>query len=477
MINVQDVLGLVGGRDLLPHRAHGLEERLVVHLGELQALGPEVLDGLALPVLEERPLVDGGLGAGLGDPLLHLGRLAGQELRRDQDGPRLGEEMKAGLGHVLHRLVDLGRPQRGVVDGGSLDHALLHRRVELGERQRRGVGAERAHRLDEGGILHHADLDALEIGRRAHRPLDRLDAAVAGAEVAEHLVAALLLDALGQQLAGRTLGDLDHVLLVLDQERQLHDVVGGREVGQAAGADAHLQGAELDALEQVALAAELGAAEHLHVELAARQLLRHFLELERAVLVRVRHRRVVRELDHGLGLGTGREAQADQGHDGDEQGEQSLHDVCPPGREGAIELPHRRGSGHDGGKRITRPRPRGTGVTPGRRSGSLHCRAATSGAIGSRHRNVAPPAALFSARIEPPCAVTIDRLIASPSPRPCRRNVTNGSNTCSSCSGGMPAPRSDTDSCTNPSSAWSRATAGARSPASRASHRRRSARD
>ena len=160
---IQNVLGLVGRGDLLPHRLHGLQERLVVHLGELQPLAPQILDGLALPVLEERALVHGRLGAGLQDPLLDLGRLAGQELGRDQDGPWLRQEMEAGLGHVLHRLVDLGGPQRGVVDGGALDHALLHRGVELGERQRGGVGAERAHRLDERGVLHHADLHALEV--------------------------------------------------------------------------------------------------------------------------------------------------------------------------------------------------------------------------------------------------------------------------------------------------------------------------
>src|SRR5262249_26306516 len=40
-------------------------------------------------------------------------------------------------------------------------------------------------------------------------------------------------------------------------------------------------------------------------------------------------------------------------------------------------------------------------------------------APGSRQRNVAPPPVLFSARIDPPCAVTIERLIARPRPRPC----------------------------------------------------------
>ena len=46
-------------------------------------------------------------------------------------------------------------------------------------------------------------------------------------------------------------------------------------------------------------------------------------------------------------------------------------------------------------------------------------RSRCTSAIGRRQRNVAPPSALFSARIEPPCAVTIERLMASPRPRPC----------------------------------------------------------
>ena len=46
-------------------------------------------------------------------------------------------------------------------------------------------------------------------------------------------------------------------------------------------------------------------------------------------------------------------------------------------------------------------------------------------------RKVAP-SALFAARIDPPCAMTIERLMANPSPRPSSRNVTNGSKTRSS---------------------------------------------
>ena len=61
----------------------------------------------------------------------------------------------------------------------------------------------------------------------------------------------------------------------------------------------------------------------------------------------------------------------------------------------------------------------------------VHAFAVTS-VTGRRQRNVAPPPALFSAQIEPPWSLMIERLMASPRPRPCGRNVTNGSNTRSS---------------------------------------------
>ena len=63
---------------------------------------------------------------------------------------------------------------------------------------------------------------------------------------------------------------------------------------------AHVHRAEPDAFEEIALAAELRTAEYLHLQLAARELLGDLLELERAILVRERHRCVVRELEDGL---------------------------------------------------------------------------------------------------------------------------------------------------------------------------------
>jgi len=51
-------------------------------------------------------------------------------------------------------------------------------------------------------------------------------------------------------------------------------------------------------------------------------------------------------------------------------------------------------------------------------SGQLACWTAPASATGRKHRNVAPPATLFSALIDPRCAPTIERLIARPRPRP-----------------------------------------------------------
>ncbi len=57
---------------------------------------------------------------------------------------------------------------------------------------------------------------------------------------------------------------------------------------------------------------------------------------------------------------------------------------------------------------------------------------------GSVKLNVAPPPSLFSARISPPCASTMPRLIDRPTPSPCDLVVKNGSNNRDKASGAMP---------------------------------------
>ena len=73
-------------------------------------------------------------------------------------------------------------------------------------------------------------------------------------------------------------------------------------------------------------------------------------------------------------------------------------------------------------------------------------------AAGSWKRKVTPRSAFASTAIVPRCACTIERQTASPSPRPSRRVVQNGSKTASRCSAAIPTPASRTATTTRPSS-------------------------
>src|SRR5262249_51753954 len=74
-------------------------------------------------------------------------------------------------------------------------------------------------------------------------------------------------------------------------------------------------------------------------------------------------------------------------------------------------------------------------------------------AAARRTRNVAPPCTLFSARMDPPCASTIDLTMARPSPMPSAFVDQNESNRCAKFSGAIPCPRSATAISTDPFSA------------------------
>ena len=87
-------------------------------------------------------------------------------------------------------------------------------------------------------------------------------------------------------------------------------------------------------------------------------------------------------------------------------------------------------------------------------------------AMGNTHRKTAPPAALFSAQIRPPCACTIDRLMASPIPRPPGFVVKNDSNTRPRSRSAIPFPESSTLNSTLSASGLAVRTHTQRSPAS-----------
>jgi hypothetical protein len=75
--------------------------------------------------------------------------------------------------------------------------------------------------------------------------------------------------------------------------------------------------------------------------------------------------------------------------------------------------------------------------------------------MGSEKENVVPFPCVLSTQMRPPCASTMPRAIASPSPVPfrsVRRACQNRSKTRGRCSGGMPGPASVTESHT--SSPW-----------------------
>src|SRR6185295_17019715 len=76
------------------------------------------------------------------------------------------------------------------------------------------------------------------------------------------------------------------------------------------------------------------------------------------------------------------------------------------------------------------------------RIGVGHTAPATAGSVKWK---LAPRPLLFAAHNRPPCAATIVRHTARPSPRPCVLVVKNGSNTRSRLWSGMPWPISDTD--------------------------------
>ena len=73
-----------------------------------------------------------------------------------------------------------------------------------------------------------------------------------------------------------------------------------------------------------------------------------------------------------------------------------------------------------------------------------------SGAADKAKQNVAPRSALLVTHRRPPCAATIERQIASPSPSPSSLVVKKGSNTRSILSAGIPPPRSAIATCTPP---------------------------
>ena len=114
----------------------------------------------------------------------------------------------------------------------------------------------------------HAQLDALQVGRRVDRALGVGDVAVAVFPYREHLEA-LRFGGRRQRLPEHVLLDALHVLAVLDQVRHLEhaeQIRLGRHHGRR---QRDIDRAELELLQQLLVAAELARAEHDDLGLAA----------------------------------------------------------------------------------------------------------------------------------------------------------------------------------------------------------------
>jgi hypothetical protein len=127
---------------------------------------------------------------------------------------------------LLGHLVELGRAHGGQRVVLAVDGAGLQAEVDLAEGQRRGGGAQRLAQEQPLLAAGHAQLDALEVGRRAHvARLAQVDLARAQVDGRQHGDFHLLGHELVQLLADRA---VEHLLLVVG----VADDVAGREDGE-----------------------------------------------------------------------------------------------------------------------------------------------------------------------------------------------------------------------------------------------------
>ena len=182
-----------------------------------------------------------------------------QRVLRD-DGVEVVDDV-AGQRDVGLHLVELLR-----LDGGQrvllrLDRAVLQREVDLGEGDRRGVGAAGLRHGEVGRHVGDAHLHALEVGALGDFLVRR---GVAGAVVGDRgdVVARGLLVAVGEPLEDVALGVGEQVVGVAEDVGIVGDadrrVLAG---GEARAGDDDVDGAELQALVDVGLLAELRGRE------------------------------------------------------------------------------------------------------------------------------------------------------------------------------------------------------------------------
>ena len=150
----------------------------------------------------------------------------------------------------------------------AVNGALLQRTDHFGPRHGRGGRTQGFEGGDVHGVFGHADLQALQVGRG-------LDRVFVVGQVAKALFApgqrdqAAGLELAQQVLAKRTVQHSAGVGGVAEQEGNVHHTHVGHEVAQCAGGNDHgLDGAELQAFDQLTFAAQCAGGELLELKRA-----------------------------------------------------------------------------------------------------------------------------------------------------------------------------------------------------------------
>src|SRR6185369_3859287 len=203
---------------------------------------------------------------------------------------------------VLLHLVELLRLDRRQWVFLCVDGVVLQREIDLGERDRRRVGAERLRKREVRGCVRDADLEALHVlglGHRMRRVRRHLARAVVGQR--RDVVAGLHVVTLGELAEDVAVGVLQLVLGVAEDERE----VGDRErrvaaTGEARAGEDDVDGAERQPLVDVGLLAEARRRKDLDLVAPVGALLDLVAGPHRVLVERLRGLVDVRPLELGL---------------------------------------------------------------------------------------------------------------------------------------------------------------------------------
>ena len=211
--------------------------------------------------------------ADVGGELEHLALLVVQlahEPIADAEDRCEGEVTR--VGDMLRDLVEFLRVDDVDREIAAVDRAGLHRGEGLRPRDRHRIGPERLVGVDHHHVLRNAILERLEVLDAVDRRLGVVDVAERHQRNLDHVDLGVLRHVAPDLLADRAVDDAYRVLVALEHVGQ-HQQVDLRieRPGVVLGDHGAVEGAELQLLEHVLLAAHLEAAVDLHLDLAARQ--------------------------------------------------------------------------------------------------------------------------------------------------------------------------------------------------------------